>query len=227
MPEWQTTRWSLVGRAAQERGSPGPALEELLKIYHPPILAFLKASCKAMNYRMGEHYHEDLCQEFCANLLRNTLLQGADPSKGARFRSYLMSALTHFVNNDLRAAMALKRGSGQTVARRGAIDNLAHSGPTPEAVFESEWVATVLEEAARRACGDHVLHNDLRPYLMEPTEVGAWEAIAKAHGMQSGAVRVSMSRLKKKFRAQLRNVLRETVGDVQGFEDELNFLLGK
>jgi RNA polymerase sigma-70 factor (ECF subfamily) len=227
MPEWQTTRWSLVGRAASEQGSPGPALDELLKIYRPPILAFLKATCRARRYRMGERYHEDLCQEFCASLLCNPLLQSADPSRGSRFRSYLTSALTNFVNNDLRSFMALKRGGGQIEAVDMAVDSLVGNGLSPEEAFEGEWVATVLEEAAKRACGDHGLLNDLRPYLLGPREAGAWEAIAKAHGMKSATLRVSMSRLKRKFRAQLMEVVRETVGDVQDFEEELAFLLGK
>lgn len=227
MPEWQTTRWSLVGRAALERGSPGLALEELLKIYRPPILAFLKASCRARRYRMGERYHEDLCQEFCANLLCNPLLQRADPLRGSRFRSYLTSALTNFVNNDLRNALARKRGGEQIEAVAMAVDSLVSNGLSPEEAFEGEWVATVLEEAARRTCGDHRLLNDLRPYLLGPKEAGAWDAIAKAHGMKPATVRVSMSRLKSKFRAQLMDVVRETVGDAQGFEEELAFLLGK
>jgi DNA-directed RNA polymerase specialized sigma24 family protein len=216
-----------VGRAGKEQGSPGPALEELLRIYRPPILAFLRASCRARKYRTGESYHEDLCQEFCANLLCNPLLQRADPSRGSRFRSYLTSALTNFVNNDLRAVMALKRGGELTEAADMAVDSLVSSGLSPEEAFEGEWVATVLEEAARRTCGDHILLNDLRPYLLGPREAGAWEAIAKAHGMKPATVRVSMSRLKSKFRAQLMDVVRETVGDVQDFEEELAFLLGK
>jgi DNA-directed RNA polymerase specialized sigma24 family protein len=99
-----TTHWSLLDDAASAEEDRSRALIGLLlDRYWKPVYCYLR--------RKGYNNEEakDLTQGFFHQVvLGRKLLQRADPSKG-RFRSFLLSALNHYVINVHEAETALKR----------------------------------------------------------------------------------------------------------------------
>src|SRR5438105_1247285 len=101
------TRWSVV-LAATRQPSPdaNAALETLCRDYWYPLYAFVR--------RSGESSHDaqDLTQEFFRLLLEKRWLDAADREKG-RLRTFLVTALKHFMAKEWRRDSARKRGGGQ------------------------------------------------------------------------------------------------------------------
>jgi len=102
------TRWSVVLAATQQ---PSPeaeaALETICRAYWYPLYAFVRRSGQS------PHDAQDLTQEFFRHLLEKRWLEAADREKG-RLRTFLVTALKHFMAKEWRRASAHKRGGGQT-----------------------------------------------------------------------------------------------------------------
>ena len=100
------THWSIVLPAANQH-EPGAqeALEHLCKTYWPPLYAFLR--------RQGQSPEnaKDLTQGFFAHLLRGDRLRRVRPEKG-KFRSFLLTCLNNYVQNERHKQNAEKRGGG-------------------------------------------------------------------------------------------------------------------
>src|SRR5262245_32948556 len=101
---FQSTLWTQVrvaGRAETPHAK--QALEELCRVYWPPIYVYLR--------RCGHDRDsaKDLTQSFFVYLLQQQLLRKADPEQG-RFRSFLLGSLKLFVSNEQAKERAVKRG---------------------------------------------------------------------------------------------------------------------
>src|SRR5215468_7947211 len=96
----------MVLEAQGESPAAQEALEKLCRIYWRPIYSFVR--------REGSWPEEaqDLTQGFFAHLLERRDLRNVRKEKG-RLRSYLLTALKHFVADEHRRAMAIKRGKGE------------------------------------------------------------------------------------------------------------------
>src|SRR5688572_21491907 len=106
-----TTRWSIVlGTRAPDAAAPDgrEALAELCRIYWYPVYAHVR--------RRGATPHdaEDLTQEFFARLIDRSAFALADPRRG-RFRSFLLTALDHFLIDAWSRNRAEKRGGHITL----------------------------------------------------------------------------------------------------------------
>src|SRR5881296_1755505 len=99
-----TTHWSVV-LAAGDSASPQAveALEKLCRTYWYPLYAYVR--------RQGHSPEDsqDLTQAFFARLLQKNSLQHASPERG-KFRSFLLTALKHFLAHKWEQARAAKRG---------------------------------------------------------------------------------------------------------------------
>src|SRR5437879_13515467 len=100
-----TTHSSVVLEAQGESPAAQEALERLCRIYWRPIYSFLRRQGISGNDA------QDLTQGFFALLLERRDLRTVRREKG-RLRSYLLSALKHFLADEHRRAMAIKRGKG-------------------------------------------------------------------------------------------------------------------
>src|SRR5215472_3200099 len=101
-----TTHWSLVLEVQGESPTAQDALERLCCTYWRPIYGFVR--------RQGARPEdaEDLTQGFFALILERKDLSTVRKEKG-RLRSYLLTSVKHFLADESRHAMALKRGKGQ------------------------------------------------------------------------------------------------------------------
>src|SRR5438552_11080423 len=101
-----TTHWSVVLTAQDESPTAQEALEKLCRTYWRPIYSFVRRQ------GVGPEEAEDLTQGFFALLLERRDLSAVRKEKG-RLRSYLLVSLKHFLADERRRAMAIKRGKGK------------------------------------------------------------------------------------------------------------------
>jgi DNA-directed RNA polymerase specialized sigma24 family protein len=137
-----TTHWSVVLEAQCELPAAQEALEKLCRTYWRPIYSFVR--------RQGASTQdaEDLTQGFFALLLERKDLNTVRKEKG-RIRSYLLTSVEHFLADESRHAMAVKRGKEQRlipldeVLERERIDTERSDSLTADQIYESRWAFTV------------------------------------------------------------------------------------
>jgi RNA polymerase sigma-70 factor (ECF subfamily) len=227
---FKTTHWSVVVLAGQQ-ASPQAAesLEKLCRAYWFPLYAYVRRRGHAPEDA------QDLTQEFFLRLLQKQYLAHADRNKG-RFRSFLLSALNHFLANDWRRAQAVKRGGGQppislddpTAESRYAQALL--SDLTPEKLYERHWALTLLDHALGMlreefaAAGQARQFNQLRGFLTTEAAESSYAAAAAELGITVGAVGGAVHRLRHRYRELVREEIAHTVASPGEVEDELRWL---
>jgi RNA polymerase sigma-70 factor (ECF subfamily) len=227
-----TTHWTVV-LAAGQRHTPesDTALEELCRSYWFPLYAYVR--------RRGHTKAdaEDLVQAFFARLLEKNFLTGLNGEKG-KFRAFLLAALKHFLANEWDKARAQKRGGGadhlsldwQTADTKFQV--AATSEPSPDKAFDREWALALLARVIERlqaeceAEGRGKLFAQLKNFLMAGQGESAQAEVAKALEMEEGAVRVAIHRLRKRYRALLRDEIARTLADPAMVDEEMRALFG-
>jgi RNA polymerase sigma-70 factor (ECF subfamily) len=230
-PNWfTTTHWSVVLKAAGgESPEAADALERLCRTYWYPLYAY----CRWRGHKAEDS--EDLTQEFFARLLQKNYLSGVGPEKG-KFRSFLLTALSHFLCNERDKACAQKRGNGvaaisldaEAAEGRFALEPVCQA--TPEKLFEQRWAATLLDEAFAQVredytqAGNTALFNELSKFLADKAASGNYDSVAQRLNMSSKAVSVAVHRLRRKYRECVRREVARTVASSADLEDEMQHL---
>lgn len=225
-----TTHWSLVVAAArQESPESAGALLALCEAYWYPLYAFVRRQ------GYGAEDAQDLTQGFFAVLLEKNYVGDADPRRG-KFRSFLLTAIKHYLSNQRDRARAKKRGGGKPVL---SLDlDLAESryrlepadATTPETLFERRWALTLLERAIDRledeyaAAGNSALFQHLKDTLTHGRGDSPYREIARQAGISEGAVKVAVHRLRKRYRRLLEDEIAQTVADRSEIEAEIQQL---
>jgi RNA polymerase sigma-70 factor (ECF subfamily) len=227
-----TTRWSRV-RAAAGRSEPDAmtALAELCAAYWYPVYAFIR--------RRGHDPDAaaDLAQDYFARLLEKGTLAAADPAKG-RFRAFLRTDCGFFLADARDREARLKRGGGVASISIDARDAEGRyrvepaGGLTPERLFDRAWAVALLERALARlaaeyaAAGRAALFERLEPTLTPGPHAEHYAVIARQLGMTEAAVQQAASRLRKRYRALLREEAAATLHepDEAAVEDEVRNL---
>lgn len=225
-----TTHWSVV-IAAGTPDSPQAteALERLCRTYWYPLYAYTRRR----GYNPQDS--EDLTQEFFARFLAGAYLAKVDRAR-AKFRSYLLGALNHFLADAWDHAHRLKRG-GQVIQ---ALD--VNSGEsryalepveafTPDRLFDRRWALTVLDEVIGRLrqeyehSGKGRLFKKLSALLPGDTEAGSYRELARDLEITESAVRVAVHRLRRRYGQLFANEVAHTVADPAEIPDEMRHLL--
>jgi RNA polymerase sigma factor (sigma-70 family) len=105
-----TTHWTVVltaGRTDSTRAQ--DALGKLCRTYWYPLYAYIRQRGHS------PHDAQDLVQEFFARLLQRQSLAHLSRDKG-KFRSFLLTALRHFLVDEWKKARRSKRGGGQVIS---------------------------------------------------------------------------------------------------------------
>src|SRR5882724_3876122 len=214
-----TTHWTVV-LAAGQRHTPQSdgALEQLCQTYWFPLYAYVR--------RRGHNKHdaEDSVQAFFARFLEKNYLAGLSAERG-RFRAFLLASLKHFLANEWDKSQRQKRGGGmphlsldwQTADTKFQV--AATSEPSPDKAFDREWALALLAkvvERLQRECeaeGKAKLFEQLKIFLTAGKNESAQSEAAGALGMEESAVRVAVHRLRKRYRALLRDEISQTLSD--------------
>jgi RNA polymerase sigma-70 factor (ECF subfamily) len=139
-----TTHWSVVLEAQGESPAAQDALEKLCRTYWRPIYGYVR------RHGAGTEDAEDLTQGFFALLLERKDLNSVRKEKG-RLRSYLLTSVKHFLADESRYAMALKR-KGQRLIPFDDIQEGKRIEPerrdqlTADQIYERRWAFTVLSK---------------------------------------------------------------------------------
>lgn len=226
MGRFETTRWSVVLRARGEAGEARAALEQLCRIYRPPVLAFVRFRGYAADAA------EDLTQAFFTRFLERAWYSSADPQRG-RFRSFLLTALKRFLIDADAEAAALKRGGG---VRFQALDDDAAGAvatdDTPEAAFEREWALAVLRVALGRLrreaeqAGKLELFQRLSEFLVERPDEAEYARAAAELNLRRNTLAVAVHRMRQRLRELVSEELLETTSSQAELADELRALRG-
>lgn len=224
-----TTRWTMVLAAGDRTPKADDALAELCQTYWVPLYSYLRKK----GHQPAEA--EDIVQAFLARLIEKAALAAADPHRG-RFRSFLISSLQNFVANLRDQELAQKRGGK---LKKFSLDfNTAeeayHREPwtdlTPEKIFDRRWAIDLLNlvlnrlEAEYAKAGKSRLFDRLRPALTGDTAGLAYADIAAELKISADAVKMAVSRLRKRYRELLRQSIADTVASPDEVDDELRHL---
>jgi RNA polymerase sigma factor (sigma-70 family) len=229
-PAFVTTRWSVVVTAGgRDTTRADEALAKLCQTYWYPLYAYVR--------RRGHSPEDaqDLTQAFFARLLERNWVAAADRQKG-RFRSFLLSALNHFLADEWDKARAQKRGGGRTPVplkfdtaetRYGhePVDNV-----TPEQSYERRWALTLLDEVLKRLQTEYEqegraeLFAELNPCLIGDRTSQPYAELAVKLGVTEGAVKSAVHRLRQRYRQLLRDEIAQTVAEPGELNEELQHL---
>lgn len=226
-----TTEWSLVLAAADGSSDEGgEALDGLCRTYWLPVYAYLR--------RRGADPDRarDLTQGFFTTLIEKNFLAAADRERG-RFRTFLLSAVSHWAANEWDRERAQKRGGDREFLSfdGGAAETALALDPghdeTPERLFDRRWAralldratATVLDEAARAGDDARRRAAALLPFVAGSGD-GSYREVGERLGLRETAARVATHRLRGRFREALRDEVARTVGDRDEVDDELRHL---
>jgi RNA polymerase sigma factor (sigma-70 family) len=225
-----TTRWTHV-LAAGRKSSPQAdvALEELCRVYWYPLYAYVR------RHGHSKEDAEDLTQAFFERFLQKNYLEDLSSERG-RFRAFLLASLKHFLANEWDKARAQKRGGGKVISfdtqtAESWLDQVPSQNLTPEKAFELRWAITLLEQVYRKLEEEHrqqgkaELFEALRNTLAGPGNSAPYAELGRRLGLNEGAVKVAVHRLRQRYRALLRETIAETVATEAEVEEELRFLL--
>jgi len=225
-----TTRWTRVIATRGESPNARAALSDLCAAYYEPVVKFLRA-----RFRNDDQARE-LAHAFFEQLLKKNNLAQASPERG-RFRSYLLGAVKHFAADFHEKEFASKRGKqhehvsiGEGTDTSPGIDPPEPDAKPLEIEFDKQWALTLLDraikqlEAEQRDAGKIDQFESLKPWL-SGGGTGSQADVAGKLGMNEGAVKVAIHRLRKRFREIVKSEIAQTVpvsSDVQG---ELQYLM--
>jgi RNA polymerase sigma-70 factor (ECF subfamily) len=228
-----TTRWTSV--LAAQGGTPeaSKALGELCEAYWMPVFRFLRREGRS------DDEARELTQEFFGRVLARDGFAHADPRRG-RFRSFLLGAVRHFLGDLRDRERALKRGGGTPLE---SLDLPASNDSSPgfqiadaraeipDTFFDRQWAFAILERAftqlaaEQEAAGKSTHYAVLKPWLVGETAALPQSNAARALGLSEGAIKVSIHRLRKRFRELVRAEVIHTLPDPAEADAELSYLI--
>jgi RNA polymerase sigma-70 factor (ECF subfamily) len=226
-----TTRWTMILSAARNSSpNSAKALADLCQSYWYPLYAFVRRQ----GYSREDA--EDLVQGFFARLMEADSLAKVSAEKG-RFRAFLLASMKHFTANEWDRSQRIKRGGGVKHLSLDwqAADDRFHLDPpdpiTPDQLYDREWALALLEQVVTRlqceceATGKSALFEQAKGYLMLGESVTPYADASARLGIDEGAVRVAVHRLRKRYRELLRESIAQTLDDPAQVADELQSLL--
>ena len=104
--------------------------------------------------------------------------------------------------------------------------------PSPDKAFDREWALALLAQVIERlqaecvADGKGKLFEQLKIFLATGKGEAAHGEVANALGMEEGAVRVAVHRLRKRYRQLLRDEIANTLSDAAMVDEEMRTLFG-
>ncbi len=229
-PVFLTTHWSQVLAAGRsDTTSASTALATLCATYWYPLYAYVRRR------GYGPEDAQDLTQEFFARLLEQKWLGQADRERG-RFRTFLLTAMSHFLANEWDKANARKRGGAVQIVplQLDSAETRYGQEPadafTPEQAYERRWAVTLLEHVLAQLQKEYVkegkaeLFEALKPSLLGEGDHQPYAELAVKVRVSEGALKVAVHRLRKRYRQFLRAEIADTVASSSEVEEEMHHL---
>lgn len=215
------TNWETLAKATLNGGEEEHlALGSFIDRYWKPVSVVIKSkgvSCSRV---------EDLTQDFFVKLIEDDFVSRAMKRRG-KFRSFLLKALRDFMVDDLRKLMAHKRGGRlERVQLRddSAIlrdDQLLFDKTWAEALFDAAIEVTAKEVIKKRGVEKW---QATRYFLSGEGEALSYVELGRVLGVCENAAKTHVSRMRSKFRENLRQQISLTVSAPHEVDEELAFL---
>jgi len=228
--EFTTTHWSVVLAAGlTDAPQASEALEKLCRAYWYPLYVYVR--------RRGHSVEDaqDLTQAFFAHLLRKDFLSGVGPKKG-RFRSFLLACLKHFLADEWEKARTAKRG-GTGPERLLGLEQAearyrleARVEANAESLYERRWALELLDRVLDRlrfeavASGREAVFDQLQGCLLGERPTETYTQLGARLGMSETAVKVTVHRLRQRYRELLREEIAHTVTRPDEIDEEMRYL---
>lgn len=225
-----TTHWSAVAQAAQPDSRQAlQALDALCRSYWAPLHQYIRQR----GYSAEDT--EDFTQGFFCELLEKRYFRAATRERG-RFRTFLLTALRHFLSHQWEKQQARKRGGHLRFVpyeeeSAGAGGGAPGKEPSAERSYDRNWALAVFAQGLARLrresaeAGQLELFEQLKIFLSsQPTE-GDYARAAMRLGSTRGNVTVAVHRLRQRYGECVRGVVRETVTDEEEVQEELRYLI--
>jgi len=234
--DFQTTHWSeIFNIRTPDEVRQNTVMDSLLRKYWKPVYCYIR------HQGYNNEQAKDLTQGFFQEVvLDSNLIRQADPAKG-RFRTFLLTALSHYLIDVHRKEKAKKRApQGQAVLV--GTDNLpklptAQTNMTPEQVFNYAWATEIIDHViseVRKECYDtgkevhwEIFNAKIVIPIMENAPTPRLKELCDRYNVDSEAKASNMiTTIKRRFRRMLEGQLRCYVRADSEIEEEFNELLG-
>lgn len=221
----------MVLSAARDRSpeQSNEALQQLCGAYWQPLYAYVRRRVPT------EQEAQDLTQAFFERMLERNYLAVADPSRG-RFRAFLLTALKHFLSKEWDKLRTLKRGGGVAIlsldfaSGESNYQIAVRTQPDSDALYDRQWAMTVLEAGLEELRQEWSQKNQagqfekLSVFLAPGNSDQSYAAVADQLQMSDSAVRMAVSRMRRRYGELIREVIAETLASEADVDDELNHL---
>src|SRR5260221_1801588 len=229
---FQTTRWTVVLRAAQSQlPDSRTALADLYRIYWYPLYAFVR--------RRGYNPEDaqDLTQGFFFSMLERKSLRQVGRTRG-KFRSFLLASLKNYLSDQFDRANSIKRGGhvefvtldfggGEERYRDDQIDFL-----TAGKVFDARWAMTLLNSTMVRlrkayaAQGKTKIIDVLEPFLDPNSEKpSSYNKASDTLKTSLAGLKPQIYRLRKRHNELLREEIARTGPSDRSVNEEIHDLV--
>ena len=204
------------------------ALAQLCQSYWYPLYAYAR--------RRGNSPAdaEDLTQGFFARLLELNSLADVRREKG-KFRSFLLASLNHYLSDEWDRARAQKRGRGRIISLDASLaeERFAREPAdtlTPEKLFERKWAMTLLESVVLKLQGEYesagkgALFTALKFGIAGEQREVSYAELSSQLGLSAPALRVTIHRLRRRYRQLLLDEIARTVASEAEVDGEIRHL---
>lgn len=231
--KFRTTQWSEIFER-KKQGDEKEIVEYLIQMYWKPVYCYLR-------YKgYSNEDSKDLTQDFFLEIvIQKNLIFKADSSKG-RFRTFLLTALNHFIINVEEKKHAQKRSPKDRLFYLDQVDDINYDAwlslPNPEMTFHYSWISSILEQVlieVESQCNQEGLSvhwnlfygRILQPILQAQTSPSIKELCVKYHIDESSKASNMIVTVKRRFQSTLRKYIRNTVStDEQAKEEIQDFI---
>lgn len=224
-----TTRWTHVHAAKSDSDEGRKALADLCDAYYEPVVTFLR-----FEFQDADKARE-FAHSFFANVLSGGAFDTADQERG-RFRSYLLGAVKHFLSHQRERGQSVKRGGDAEIFSMDETASAAHAIPdatqlSADAAYDRQWALTVLAHAMDRlrdecaAQKKTALFDQIKPWLTGDAGHGDQAALAEECGMGVSALKMTIQRLRQRFREHLLEEISGTLDDPSMAQEEMRSLI--
>jgi RNA polymerase sigma factor (sigma-70 family) len=224
-----TTRRSVViALASADAAERTRAFDTLVACYWKPLYKYARVA-----WHRSREDAEDLTQSFFTRAFEKESLAAYDGAK-ASFRTFLRLLFDRHVSNDWKAGQRLKRGGAEVHLDFDAAEaeiGRDRSTVAPDEYFHREWVRSVFMVAVERlraACaseGKQTHFAVFECYDLEREDV-SYRELAARFGIAETQVTNYLAAMRRRFREQVLEALREVTATEQELRAEARALFG-